>query len=425
MNMRKVLTLNLTGSKGFIRFIPLLFCIFGMIFSSCATQYNEKMYADVIGFNDNVMPSYYLPPKNPKDTDVVKPIPGVSAQEGRPYNLLNQSQANTMQSAIDKVPSGQNTAALYALDIGLDRVTEINKKYMENDPNSRYYVIFFTDGIDNASVDMAIRTRRGNYPRGVAGRDAYGTAMQNRMQQILKKYSFFGLIKKPNTTNPFQSYVLLFQGEDLASYSDDNLKTMLKPFTASQNAPAPDVIMDRNMSVLLDKFKEEFIIPTFSFSIPKDYVGCRVRMRLSMKDDIYFEADLKHQTKSKFIFIKKDFYSLENITVSDGFTFKENTGRLIIEMDEDTYNVNSNTVTFTINELKRNNKSYTVRRGEVTQWHNSPGSFVQNTEYTGVGGGKKNAYILLIMDTSLSLGANSAAARRTAEEIVKFINEQM
>ena len=411
--------------NGFIFAAFLLFCFSNGLFTSCATNYSEKMYADVIGFNDIVMPSYMEQPKKQKETDVVKPIPGMASQDGYPFDLLIPSQANAMQNAIEKVPSGQNTAALYALDIGLDRIKMINKKFMEGDPNSRYYIVFFTDGIDNASVDMARRNKRGNYPRGSAGRDAYGTAMNNRMKEILKKYKFFGLIKKPNTTNSFQSYVLLFQGEDLASYNDESLKTILKPFSASQNAPVSDVIMSGNMAVLLDRFKEEFVIPTFSFSVPKDYVGRRIRMQLSRTDDVYFEADINYQKKRKFLFAKKDFYVLDNISVSDGFSFKEYNAKIPIEMDEDLYVVHSNTVPFTINELKKGNRSYSVRRELVTQWHNDFGSFVQNTEYTGAGGGKKNAYILLIMDTSQSLGEHSAAARKTAIEIIKYISEQM
>jgi hypothetical protein len=100
------------------------------------------------------MASYMLPPNNPKPTDAVKPIPGVIREKGdgfclfvktgNPYNLLLPSQAEAMKSAISNIPLGQNTAALYALDVGLDRVVRINKNntLMEGDPNSRYYVVF-------------------------------------------------------------------------------------------------------------------------------------------------------------------------------------------------------------------------------------------------------------------------------------------
>jgi hypothetical protein len=406
-----------------------LFCsLLGVFFASCATTYNEKMYADVIGFNDRVFESYMIPPQNPKDTDVEKPIPGVASDEGKPYNLRIQSQATAMQNAIGKVPSGQNTAALYALDVGLDRVSLINKKFMERDPKSRYYIVFFTDGIDNASVDMAIRTRRGNYPRGITGRDAYAAAMHNRMEQILKTYSFFGLIKKPNITNAFQSYVLLFKGDDLATYSEAQLNTLLDPFRASQNAgDPPELIQDSDMDKLREKFEASFVIPTFSFQVPKDYVGQRVRMQLNAKDQVFFEATLRWQQKRKFLFIKEDFYTLEDITASNGFTFEENTKKIRIEMDKEAYDANSNTVPFIINELKVNGNSYPVRRENITQWHDEgtgTASF-QNTEYARIGGGKKNAYILLIMDTSLSLGEHAQEARETAAWIVQFISEQM
>jgi hypothetical protein len=414
-------------AKGIMR--GLLFCgLLGVCFASCATTYSEKMYADVIGFNDRVFESYMLPPRNPKDTDVERPIPGITSDEGKPYNLRLQSQAAAMQNAIGKVPSGQNTAALYALDVGLDRVTLINKKFMEGDPKSRYYVIFFTDGIDNASVDMAIRTRRGNYPRGIAGRDAYAAAMNNRMEQILKTYTFFGLIKKPNITNPFQSYVLLFKGDDLASYSEDQLTTLLDPFRASQNAgDPPELIQDSDMDGLREKFESSFVIPTFSFQVPKDYVGQRVRMQLNATDQVFFEATLSWQQRTKFLFFKEDFYTLEDITVSDGFTFEENTRGIRIEMDKEAYDAASSTVPFIINELKVNGNSYPVRRDNVTQWHDegTGTTSFHNTEYARLGGGKKNAYILLIMDTSLSLGEYAQEARETAAWIVQFISEQM
>ncbi|MDR0655834.1 MAG: hypothetical protein LBG22_05915 [Treponema sp.] len=421
-------------------------CLFGAFFVSCATQYNEKMYADVIGFNDKVYQSYMLPPRNPKDADDIKPIPGVSTDAGKPYDLTKEAQARSMQLAIERVPSGQNTAALYALDMGLDRVAEINKKFMEGDPRSRYYVVFFTDGIDNASVTIANRSnqkgflpfgldavfkgssaRRGNYSMGASGRDAYGNALNSRMQQIIKKYRFFGLIKNPSSTNTFQSYVLLYKGDDLEAYSEENLETMLKPFTAGQNVGAPDVISDDNMEGLKKKFQEAFIIPSFSFSVPKDFVGQRIRMQLSARDQVWFEADVRHQKRTRFLFLKKDFFTLENITVSDGFIFDEYAKRTnaIIEMDEESYDANSNTVEFIINELKHDDKPYSVIREQVTQYHEDFGQFVPNTEYTGKGVTKKNAYILLIMDTSLSLGEHAAEARTTAADIVQFIYEQM
>jgi hypothetical protein len=431
--------------------IMVFFVLAGVILTSCATTYREKMYADVIGFNDSVMLSYMLPPINPKPTDAVEPIPGVVRESGdgfgfhktgNPYDLLIPSQVEAMQGAISKVPLGQNTAALYALDVGLDRVVRINKNktLMEGDPNSRYYVVFFTDGIDNTSVSMAQRTRRGNYPQGIAGRDAYGAAMQARMQDILKKYSFFGLAKKPNTTNSFQSYVLLFQGQDLESYSEEQLTGIIDPFRAAQNAgDAPALIMDSSMEGLKEKFRDAFVIPSFSFQVPKDYVGQKVRMVLGSDDKgepVWFEATVQYERRPIPIlaFIKKDFYTLENITTSPGFSFDENTRQTRIEMDKASYDKNANTVPFIISGLKMadpenpaGSASFHVARESVTQWHDegSGEAKYENTEYQKEGTGKKNAYILLVMDMSQSLGENAEAARETAAWIVDYIANQM
>ncbi|MDR2782846.1 MAG: hypothetical protein LBB48_03220 [Treponema sp.] len=416
------------------------FILAGIILTSCATTtYREKMYADVIGFNDSVMLSYMPPSNNPKSTDV-KPIPGVVTEEEMPYDLLIDDQAKAMQEAISKIPLGQNTAAIYALDVGLDRVISINKnkKLMEGDPNSKYYVVFFTDGIDNTSVTMAQRSRRGNYPQGIAGRNAYSAAMHTRMESILKKYSFFGLIKKPNMTNTFQSYVLLFQGQDLESYSEEQLTSIIDPFRAAQNAgDAPALIIDNSMEGLQEKFKDAFVIPSFSFQVPKDYVDQRVRMVLGLDDEgklVWFEATLKHQQRSKFLILKEDFYTLEDITTSPGFSFLENTKQMRIEMDEVSYDKNANTVPFIINDLKvpdaeQSNgvKSFHVEREYVTQLHDegTGEAKFENTEYQKEGEGKKNAYILLIMDMSQSLGENAEAARETAAWIVDYIANQM
>jgi hypothetical protein len=72
--------------------------------------YKEKLYADVIGFNDTVKTDYQL------------------------YDLTGTSEQEAMGQAIQALPSGENTAAYYALDIALDRIAQVQKKNMERDP---------------------------------------------------------------------------------------------------------------------------------------------------------------------------------------------------------------------------------------------------------------------------------------------------
>ena len=57
MEKKGIIQGNSYKSRKCMWIMPLL-CVFGVVFSSCATQYSEKMYADVIGFNDSVMLSY-------------------------------------------------------------------------------------------------------------------------------------------------------------------------------------------------------------------------------------------------------------------------------------------------------------------------------------------------------------------------------
>ena len=231
---------------------------------------------------------------------------------------------------------------------------------------------------------------------------------------------------------------MLFQGQDLESYSAEQLTNIINPFRAAQNAgDAPALIIDSSMEGLRDKFRDSFVIPSFSFQVPKDYVGQKVRMNLGVDDTggaVWFEATVQYQKRPKLLILKEDFYTLEGITASPGFSFDENTKQVKIEMDKESYDKNANTVPFIINGLKiadredsSASKSFHVDREQVTQWHDegSGETKFENTEYQKEGAGKKNAYILLVMDMSQSLGENAEAARETAAWIVDYIANQM
>ena len=417
--MKKIIveSLYIFSKPGRIAGRVLFLCISLALLASCATTVvtNEKMFAEVIGFNDNIMQSYMPPSKSVKETDILRPIPEITANGGNPYNLQDSSHADYLKNAIDILPEGQNTAALYALDIGLDRVEVINQKFMEQDPDSRYYVVFFTDCLDNISVDMAIRTKRGNYPRGVAGRIAYGNEMQKRMSEIIK------LSNKPSATNLFQSYVFLLDNDDLRSYPDEIVESLYTPFLASQNAQRPEVIKGDDPSKIFEEFEKVFpgsYISSFMFNVPKDYVNQRIHMQLS--EDVYFEATLRLQIK-RSLFSKRSVYTLENIITSEGFSFNEN---IQISMDA-SFDDRLSTVPFTINNLMLNDKSYPVNQEIVTQQHFAEDAdrFVINSEYSGRAINTKNTYVLFIIDTSLSV-RGLETARETAKLIIDFmINE--
>jgi hypothetical protein len=385
----------------------LVFCLFETFFASCASTYRQKMYADVIGFNDDV-------------------ITNTRGSLERPYNLDDSGEAKELGAAIWALSSGSNTAAFYALDVALDRIVEVqkNKELMEGDPSTKYYIVFFTDGLDNVSLELARRNRRGDYPNTAE----YGAALQERMSQILKKYSLFGLIKSPNMTNSFQSYVLLYKGEDIerSGYTEEELDARLQPFTGAQNEQRPVVIQGSDLEKLLEDFKNAFVVSSFSFIIPKGYTGERIRMRLNPEDDpnpVYFEADFKRQKRTRFFFFQEDYYTLENIQTSDGFTLQMPADG-IIPMDAEFYNAEENTVPFIINGLKNSDRLYRVDKLLVTQWHYDGGWRI-NSEYKPDSGSKKNAYVLLVMDTSTSFATQIDAAKETAEAIILYISSQM
>jgi hypothetical protein len=222
---------------------------------------------------------------------------------------------------------------------------------------------------------------------------------------------------------------LLYRGEDIekSGYTEDELDERLRPFTGAQNEQRPAVIQGDDLNKLLDDFKKAFVVSSFSFIIPKGYTGSRIRMQLNDTEDeaekIYFEADFKKGPQTGFLFWKKDYYTLENIQTSEGFILEIPGGK--IEMDELSYSTDSNTVPFIVSGLKIGDTPYSVKREEVSQWFYDGGKLRSNSEYSSSSGSKKNAYILLVMDTSMSFSTQIMDAKNMANEIVLYISEQM
>lgn len=394
-------------SKKFSLFIALFGLLSVILFNKCKAVYSEKLYADVIGFNDKVITKY------------------------KPYDLTKTEDVTSMNQNIRDLPSGENTAAYYALDIGLDRIVKMQKSaLMERDPNTKYYIVFLTDGLDNVSPELAKRDKKflmfskGKYDNATE----YGNAMQIRMEDILKTYSWFNMIKKKNTTNTFQSYVLLYRGEDIekSGYTEEELNNRLLPFAGAQNEAKQPVIQGNNLQKLLADFKKAFTVSSLSFIIPKGYAGQKIRMQLNKTDKeeqkIYIEADFKKGKKKKFGFLNVEHYTLENIVTSNGLSVKSING--VINMDV-RYDKNSNTVPFTFNELRYNEAIYSVKKDEVSQWFYESGKLRWNSEYSSKSVNTKNAYIILIMDTSTSFKSQIEDAKNTAVEIIDFISKQL
>jgi len=274
-----------------------------------------------------------------------------------------------------------------------------------------------TDGLDNNSGHIAKTENKWKYRKKTVKEigDVYPEYLQKRMKNIMKEYSFFNLIKKPNTTNAFQSFVLLFEGEDIkkSKYSEEHLFKLLDKYTGGQNvAKKPDPIKAEHMDTLLDKFAKELIQKNFSFLIAKGYDGKRIRMYLDDKKN-YLEGDFVQDGK---------LYYLKNITLINGLTMSSPT------TITGTTSAIDNSVSFNISDLKLNNVAYVPyiekNKKDVEQWFYDEFDIRrENSEYDKEASLMKNAYVIVILDGSESFKEVFKDAQEGIMKIVKMIQE--
>ena len=245
-----------------------------MMLSSCAVRRSNKLKGDFVGFSDNVTTSYSYTSKC-----IVKKM----RKQSPPYDLLTNGGNEQMRVAVMDLKQGQNTSAYFALDRALDRVEYVQKKFMEKDPRSQYYVVMLTDGLDNYSGYLAKQENKWKYRKKNVREinDGYSDHLNSRMSTIMKEYKFFNLIKKPGI-NSFQSFVLLYKGEDIkqSGYSDPELIEILRPFTGAQNADRPEPELDEDIDKLIEKLSNQLVTRTFSFQILKSYDGQRTILKI-------------------------------------------------------------------------------------------------------------------------------------------------
>jgi hypothetical protein len=376
-------------SKG--NFVAILSVVI-LLFSACATQHPQKMKADFVGFSDEVSTSYGYTNKC-----IVKKW----RKQSPPFDLIsydgikNPDGIRKIQAAVDELRQGDQTSAYYALNNALNRVEHVQRKFMDKDPNSKYYVIMLSDGLDNKVADM----------------DSYNSFLQKRMSTIMKKYCFFNLFKskKPNTTNSFESYILLYKGKDMkeSNYTDEQLKEKLTPFTGYQNASKDEdrTIIKEDINELVNILEEKLVSRSFSFRIPSGYTGKKVRMVLDTIKPVYFEGDF-------------DGNYFKNIKTSDGFTIeipdsKSLSGRFM----------GNGLTEFEVENLKLNGKPYKVNRRNVTQWFEDFGQLRYNSEYTTKERSHKNAYLIVLLDASKSFAEKYEEAKSAIMKIVSIVSE--
>jgi hypothetical protein len=373
-----------------------------LVLISCATKperhFNEdKIYADIIGFSDSVT--------NVPDLGQGNNFYHLTVNAPAPGEL---TQAHLIPH-IQYLPIGKNTAVYYALDKALDRIEMVYKNKPPNafsaDRNvysfTRYYIILFTDGLDNVSVQLARNNKKGNYANG----EKYAAALRGRMERIVKGNG------SSSRQNIFEIFLLGLRGEDLKeSYSGEELAGHLRSLTAACNGVVHEPIVNADIDAIYEEFQNTFAASDFSFNVPKGIIEnkYRVRMEFAAKGEEgfphWFEADIKK--KSPF----SSAYVLANIRASPGFTFGG--GEKVIAETPGRAK-DSLSVQFTINDLKVFNAPLPIAKEQ--QLFLEGGNWRKNPEYESLRGRYKNAYVMLLMDRSDSMDLEE---RKDSEDMV-------
>jgi len=394
-------------------------CLIIAIFSGCST-YHNKLKSDFVGFSDNVTTSYSYTNKC-----LFKKL----RKQSEPFNLFieyKNKYDDPMYKSVYGLKQGFHTVSFYALDMALDRIEYVQKKkkIMEHDPDAQYYVFMLTDGLDDYSGSLAKQNNSWKY-RGQEVpviQKNYGDYLQKRMNNLMKKYLFFNLIKKPSTTNKFKSYVLLYKGKDIkeSPLTDEDLRTLLLPFCASQNVPEsekPTPIIDENFDGLLEKLSEELVSNTFAFGISKGLEGQKVKMILNgIKNEDVDNLSKQVSITGDFI-LSNGSYQLKNIQYSNGLTTESNSTTIYGSS-------RGNDVVFYLDNLKLNGKKYKVILNKVIQYNERiKGKLVWNSEFVPKNYSAKNTYFIVILDGSESFREKFKDAQATIMEIVKMAKE--
>lgn len=364
------------------------FAFIATLFSSCTSMQDTKVFANVMTFSGDVNKLYM---KN--------------------YDLNEGYRVQSLWRGIENLTVLNNeTAEYYAMDIALDEIK--NRILRKKDKETKYYLILLTDGLDNVSLEMARKDGRGVYD----SLEAYADSLNKRMNTILNKSYLFGLVQNENIYNTFQSWPIMFFGDDMKSsgYEKKEAMELLKPLAGAQNTFTPNPIVEEETGRILELFKQQFVVTQYSFLIPKGYVEKRVKMSFYDKDgkNATMEADFKR--------IGKDKFGLSKIKTSENFFIDTKDSDIIIS---DESGDGENSAVFTIDNLRLNEKPYSIKSAKQEYYEN--GKFRTNSEFDDKAGMKKNAYILLVLDTSKSLGSQASNVKKLAQDIILYINTEI
>lgn len=377
---------------------------------SCVTQHKAVM-GDAIRFSDDAQTSYTH--KDGKFKNL--------SNQSTPYELygrngVNYGEVEKLKKFIHYNHGGSETAGYYALDLGLDRVNYVRRHYFKYDPSTKFYIIYMTDGLDNTSVQVArnhkqlwFTTRESSYAK--------------QIQQKIKRT--MGLFKLKQNT--FKIFPIMFIGNDVKKNMEKRglntiedvkrevAKEMQYYRGASRGTAAPEVLLGTDFNEITKDFKEMFASSGFEFYVPVGYRGQRIRMNLVNEkgEEVQVEGTLK---KCWFQWCLTNITYSPNVTILDqrllylGKPLK----KLYARNGKDT---KATSAIFRMDEIKLNGKNYKVTA--ATQEHGK--YYETNSEYKLQRLDNSDAYIMLVMDESVSLGEHIKEEQKTMSDIVDII----
>lgn len=370
--------------------------ILAFAFASCATVNNNFYRGDVIGFSDKPITNY---------TTARGVFMNLKRQD-EPCNLRSQTGIDSLKQQIEAVPMGNNTTTYYAMELAAKRIKYVRRKIAKNDPATKYYIFLLTDGLDNASPQVAKKEKMCILERTP---EQY----KKRVQRKLK--SAMGLFHK----NLFEVYPMLYKGDDLQKTQTENGKTddmfnnylreEMNCFRYSSRGEAPKVIIEKNLNLIADTLREKFEKTSYTFRVPRSYAGKKIRMTLtnSHNETISFTARVK---KSLFS------YSLTDIDLlSPEASFEGSHNEKPIKADK-LYKDDKINAYFVLEDVRYGEKKHrynldglTFKQDYYEERHNL---WQTNTEYVEIKEKAIDTYFIVVIDGSYSLDGGKEAYER-------------
>lgn len=369
--------------------------------------------ADAIRFSDDAVTSYTH--KDGKFKNM--------REQSAPYSLytksgINKKDLEALRKFIRRPETGNATAGYYALDLGLDRTRYVRRHYFKNDPDTRFYIIYITDGLDNAGVQVA---RNHSQLWFTNDEEAYAKHIQQKMKNVMGEFK--------SQQNTFQVFPIMFLGEDMQEnmkkrgaktmeeYKQLAAEDMQYYRGASKGVTVPEVLVETDYKKVAKDFEEILASAGFEFHVPVGYRNQQIRMTLTNDhgQDIWIEGTLK----------KDGFeWSLTDITYSDGVTIPDQRYAYRNKPLTSVSSINQSDtkalqVIFRLDDIRLDGKTFRVHK--AVQEHKRNGFYETNTEYELYKRSISNTYVMLIMDVSNSLRGRLKDEQQAMEDIINVI----